>query len=54
MRFRLPYRLVGSFKGMLFVLACAIIAAVMIYTDRMVSDMRESSRRYLTLKVERF
>jgi len=54
MRFRLPYRLIGSFKGMLFVLAFAIIAAVMIYTDRMVSELRESSRRFLTLKVERF
>ncbi len=51
---RLPYRLVGSFKGLLFVLAVAIVLAVMVYTERMVSELRESSRRYLTLKVERF
>ncbi len=54
MRFRLPYRLVGSFKGLLFVLAIGIILVVIIYTESMVSDLRESSRRHLTLKVERY
>ncbi|MDP8239918.1 MAG: HAMP domain-containing sensor histidine kinase [Candidatus Hatepunaea meridiana] len=54
MRVRLPYRLAGSFKGLLFVLAVATILAVMVYTESMVSDLRESSRRFLTLKVERF
>jgi len=52
--FKLPYRLVGSFKGLLFVLAVGIILAVMIYTESMVSELRESSRRYLSLKVERY
>ncbi|MCF7810956.1 HAMP domain-containing histidine kinase [bacterium] len=51
---RLPYRLAGSFKGLLFVLAVATVLAVMIYTESMVSDLRDSSRRFLTLKVERF
>jgi len=51
---RLPYRLAGSFKGLLFVLAVATVLAVMVYTEHMVSDLRDSSRRFLTLKVERF
>jgi hypothetical protein len=51
---RIPYRLVGGFKGLLFVAAVAIIAGVMLYTDRTVSELRESSRRHLTLKIERF
>jgi len=51
---RVPYRLIGSFKGLLFVAAVAVVLGVMIYTDRMVSDLRESSRRHLSLKVERF
>lgn len=54
MRLRLPYRLAGSFKGLLFVLAVATVLAVMIYTESMVAELRESSRRFLTLKVERF
>jgi hypothetical protein len=36
------------------VLAVATVLAVMIYTERMVSDLRDSSRRFLSLKVERF
>ena len=54
MRFRLPYRFAGSFKGALFILAVGIILAVMIYTERMISDLRESSGRLVTLQVERF
>ncbi len=54
MRFRLPYRFAGSFKGALFILAVGIILAVMIYTEYMVRDLRESSGRLLTLQVERF
>ncbi|MFH0765537.1 MAG: HAMP domain-containing sensor histidine kinase [Calditrichota bacterium] len=51
---RLPYRMVGSFKGALFILAVGAIAAVVVYTNYIVADLRESSRRYLTLQVERF
>lgn len=51
---RLPYRFVGSFKGILFVLAIGIILAVQIYTERMVSDLRQNSRRQLTLEVDRY
>lgn len=54
MRLRLPYRLIGSFKGLLFVLAVATVLAVMVYTERMVVELSESSRRFLALKVERF
>jgi len=53
-RFRLPYRLVGSFKGVLFIGAVAIVLAVVLYTNKIVSELREHSRRYVTLKVERF
>ena len=51
---RLSYKLVGSFKGVLFILAVAIVLAVILYTDGIVSDLRENSRRLLTLQVERF
>ncbi|MBM3328208.1 MAG: HAMP domain-containing histidine kinase [Calditrichaeota bacterium] len=50
----IPYRYIGSFKGAMFAAAVAIVLGVLYYTDRMVNDLRESSRRYLTLKVERF
>ena len=51
---RFPYRLIGGFKGLLFAAAVAIIAGVVLYTDRTVSELRDTSRRHLTLKVERF
>lgn len=51
---RLPYRSVGSFKGALFVGAVAIILSVVLYTDHIVSELRESARQYVTLQVERF
>lgn len=50
---RLPYRFVGSFKGVLFILAVGFILAVMVYTERLVSELRQTSHQMLTLKVER-
>ncbi|MBM3327064.1 MAG: hypothetical protein FJY65_08830 [Calditrichaeota bacterium] len=50
----IPYRFIGSFKAALFALAVAILFGVLLYTNRLVNDLRETSRRYLTLKVERY
>jgi signal transduction histidine kinase len=50
---RIPYKLVGSFKGGLFVLAVGIVLTTVIYTDRLVDELRGNSRKLVTLKVER-
>lgn len=51
---RFPYRWIGSFKGALFVVAVAMLMSVFFYTDRIVVELRRSSREHLTLQVERF
>jgi signal transduction histidine kinase len=51
---RFPYRFIGSFKGALFVTAVGMLMSVFIYTDRIVMELRQSSRDHLTLQVERF
>ncbi len=50
----IPYRLVGSFKGALFIGGVVVIFVVVLYTNSIVNGLREHSRRYVTLKVERF
>lgn len=49
-----PYRLIGGFKQGLFVAGVAILLGVLLYTNWIVNGLRENSRRYVTLKVERF
>ncbi len=51
---RFSYRYISSFKAALFALAVIILLGVLLYTDRIANDLRETSRRYLTLKVERY
>lgn len=51
---KLPYKLVGSFKGLLFILALLIVLTIMYYTDGIVSALREDARSFVNLKVERF
>lgn len=51
---RIPHKFIGGFKGGLFVLAVGVVLATLFYTDRLVDDMRASSRKLVTLKVERF
>lgn len=50
---RIPNRLIGSFKGALFILAVMAVLATLFYTDRLVGEMRANSRKLATLKVER-
>ncbi len=47
------YKHLGSFKGGLFILAVGTLLATVIYTDKLVGEMRANSRKLVTLKVER-
>lgn len=49
-----PYRFVGTFKTVLFLLAIGILLGIVVYNEQMMRQLRELSRRYLTLKVERY
>ncbi|MBL7073762.1 HAMP domain-containing histidine kinase [candidate division KSB1 bacterium] len=51
---KVMYRRVVSFKGLLFLLAVAIIGGVLFYTQKLVDDLREESRKTLTLVVDNY
>lgn len=47
------YKHIATFKGALFILAVATLFATVIYTDKLVGELRANSRKLVTLKVER-
>ena len=51
---RYPYKRISGFKQGLFVAGVAILLGVLLYTNWIVNGLRANSRRYVTLKVERF
>jgi two-component sensor histidine kinase len=46
------YHLKGNFKGILFILAIAIILGSLYYSQKLVSDLQEQSREFLRFRVK--